>query len=198
MFKDPFHWFPDPYFSTIFAVFVFGAYLIDYAIPKVLLSRQSDKPILVQDRSSFLIIQAVGIVSIAIAVACRYMDWTITPAAIQYFGLLLIPAGLALREWAIIKLGRFFSRTVQLEPGHRLITDGPYRWIRHPAYTGMILVDLGIAFALGTWLGAVVTLGLILGATMYRITIEENVLIAAFGDEYRDYMKRTWKLFPGW
>jgi protein-S-isoprenylcysteine O-methyltransferase len=198
MFKDPFHWFPDPYFSTIFAVFVFGTYLIDYAIPKVLISRQSGKPILVQDRSSFLIIQAVGILSIAIAVACRYMDWTITHVAIQYFGLLLIPTGLALREWAIIKLGRFFSRTVQLEPGHQLITDGPYRWVRHPAYTGMILIDLGIAFALGTWLGAVVTLGLILGATMYRINIEEKVLIAAFGDEYRDYVKHTWKLFPGW
>ena len=126
------------------------------------------------------------------------MNWTITPGAIQYFGLVLIPIALALREWAIIKLGRFFSRTVQLEPGHRLITDGPYRWFRHPAYTGMVLIDLGVALALGTWLGAAITLILILSATMYRITVEEKVLIAAFDNEYREYMKRTWRLFPGW
>ena len=198
MFKDPYHWFPDPNFSTIFAYFVFGTFLIDFAIPRLLLSRQSGKPVLVQDRFSFLIIQAFGILAIVIAVACRFMDWTITPVAIQYFGLLLIPAGLALREWAIIKLGRFFARTVQVETGHQLITDGPYRWFRHPAYTGMILIDLGIAFALGTWLGAIATLVLILGATMYRINIEEKVLIEVFGVEYRDYMKRTWRLFPGW
>jgi protein-S-isoprenylcysteine O-methyltransferase len=198
MFKDPFHWFPDPYFSTIFALFVIGTYLIDYSIPKLLAKNQTSKPERIQDRSSFLGIQAAGIISLAVSLACRYMNWTITPAAIQYFGLLLIPVGLALREWAIIKLGRFFSRTVEIEPGHRLIKDGPYYWIRHPAYTGMVLVDLGIALALGTWVGAIITLILILSATLYRIKIEEKVMIAAFGEEYRDYMKQTWMLFPGW
>jgi protein-S-isoprenylcysteine O-methyltransferase Ste14 len=198
MFHDPFHWFPGPYFSAILFVFMVGVYLIDYYIPKMLVPRQTGKPIIVQDRSSFLVIQAVGIASIVVAMACRYMNWTITPAAVQYFGLLLIPAGLALREWAIIKLGRFFSRTVQIEAGHRLITDGPYRWLRHPAYTGMVLIYFGIALSLGSWLGAIAALVMMLSATLYRISIEEKVLIEAFGDEYRDYMKRTWKLFPGW
>ena len=198
MFKDPFHWFPDPIFSTIFAVFVFGTYIIDYAIPKMLAARQTGKPSIIHDRSSFLIIQAAGIVSIAAALYCRYMNRMITPAAIQYFGLLLIPMELGLRGWSIIKLGRFFSRTVELEAGHRLITDGPYRRFRHPAYTGMILIDLGIALALGSWLGTLITLVLILGATIYRIVVEEKMLIAAFGGEYVGYMKRTWRLFPGW
>ena len=198
LFKDPLHWFPDPYFSTILAVFVFGMYLVDYAVPKALAQRRPDHPILVQDHSSFLIIQIVGIATIAAAIAFRYLNWPIAPGAVQYIGLLLIPAGLAVREWAIIKLGRFFSRTVQIEPGHKLITDGPYRWIRHPAYTGMVLIYLGIALAIGTWLGGVVTLGLMLAATMYRIGIEEQVLIDTFGNEYRDYMKRTWRLFPDW
>jgi protein-S-isoprenylcysteine O-methyltransferase Ste14 len=198
VFKDPLHWFPDPYFSTILAVLVFGMVLMDYSVPKVLAQRHPDHPILVQDRSSFWIIRLAGIASIAAAIAFRFLNWTIAPDAVQYIGLFLIPAGVAGREWAIIKLGRFFSRTVQIQPGHKIITHGPYRWIRHPAYTGMILSFLGIAIAIGTWLGGVITLGLMLAATMYRIGTEEQVLIATFGNEYRDYMKRTWKLFPGW
>jgi protein-S-isoprenylcysteine O-methyltransferase Ste14 len=198
MFKDPLHWFPDPFFSTILAVLVLGAFFIDYALPKALTHRYPEYPIHTQDRSSFRIIQAAGLVAIVAAVICRYLNWTIAPSAIQYIGLLLIPVGLAIREWAIIKLGRFFARTVQIEPGHRLITDGPYRWIRHPAYTGMVLIYLGIALAMGTWLGGAATLGIMLAATLYRIRVEEQVLIQFFGNEYRDYMKRTWRLFPGW
>jgi protein-S-isoprenylcysteine O-methyltransferase Ste14 len=198
MFHDPFHWFPGPYFSTILFILLVGVYLIDYYIPKLFVPRQPGKPIVVQDRSSFFIIQAVGIASIVVAAACRYMNWAITPDSVQYFSLLLIPAGLALREWAIIKLGRFFSRTVQIEAGHQLITDGPYRWLRHPAYTGMVLIYLGIALSLGSWVGAAAALAMMLSATLYRISIEEKVLAEAFGDEYREYMNHTWKLFPGW
>jgi protein-S-isoprenylcysteine O-methyltransferase Ste14 len=198
MFKDPFHWFPDPYFSTILASLVLGAFFIDSALPKKLNPHQINKHDTSLDRTSFLIIRILGSLAITITLICRYLNLLITPAYIQYLGLLLIPAGLALREWAIIKLGRFFSRTVQLETGHKIITDGPYRWIRHPSYTGMILIYLGIAFALGTWLGVLVTLGLMLGATVHRISIEEEVLIEAFGTAYRNYMKRTWRLFPGW
>ncbi len=198
MFKDPFHWFPDPYFSTIFAILVLGAFFIDYAIPKKLNPHQSNKNDTALDRTSFLVIRILGFLAVTITLVCRYLKLWITPVPIQYLGLLLIPVGLALREWAIIKLGRFFSRTVQVETGHKIITDGPYRWIRHPSYTGMILIYLGIAFAIGTWLGALATLGLMLGATIYRISIEEKVLMEAFGTTYRDYMKHTWKLFPGW
>lgn len=198
MFKDPFHWFPDPYFSTILAILALGAFFIDYAIPKKLNPHQINKHDTSLDRTSLLIIRVLGFLAIAITLICRYLNLLITPASIQYLGLLLIPLGLALREWAIIKLGRFFSRTVQLEVGHKIITDGPYRWIRHPSYTGMLLIYLGIAFAIGTWLGVFVAFGLMLGAIMYRISIEEKVLIEAFGTAYQDYMQRTWRLFPGW
>lgn len=107
-------------------------------------------------------------------------------------------AAVALREWAVIKVGRFFSRTVQIEAEHRLIRDGPYQWIRHPAYTGMVFIYVGIALALGTWVGAALSLALMLAATTYRIIVEERQLTTVLGDEYRDYMARTWRLFPGW
>jgi len=148
--------------------------------------------------TSFLVIRIFGILTITNTLICRYLNLLVIPASIQYLGLVLIPAGIGLRGWAIIKLGRFFSRTVRVERGHKIVTDGPYRWIRHPSYTGMILIYLGIALAIGTWLGVFVTVGLMLGATMYRISVEEKVLIEALGTAYTDYMNRTWRLFPGW
>jgi len=198
MFKDPLHWFPDPYFSTILAILIFGTFLIDYALPQTLAQRDSSHPTRMQDRGSFRIIQIIGIISIVVDVVFRALNWTLTPGVLQYVGLLFILVGLIVREWAVVKLGRFFSRTVQIKSGHQLITDGPYCWLRHPAYTGMILIYLGIALALGTWLGAVITTGFMLAATLYRIRIEEQLLIETFGDEYRDYMQHTWRLFPGW
>jgi len=112
--------------------------------------------------------------------------------------LLIIIAGLAIREWALIKLGRFFSRTVQIQTEHKVITEGPYRWIRHPAYTGMILIYAGIIMSIGTWLGALLTFSIVTISLLYRIRVEDRTLLDAFGDEYRDYMKQTWLLFPGW
>jgi protein-S-isoprenylcysteine O-methyltransferase len=196
--NDPFHWFPDPYFSTVLLVLVFAVYLIDRLVPRALARSVGEAPVLVRDRHSFWIIQALGLAALAAAVAFRYWNWAVTPPFVQYAGLFLIAGGLALREWAIVRLGRFFSRTVEIETGHQLITTGPYQWIRHPAYTGMILIYLGLALSLGTWLGSIFTLVLMLAATAYRIHVEEQVLLENFGQVYRDYMQHTWRLLPGW
>lgn len=195
--NDPFHWFPDPYFSTVLLLLVFAVYLIDRLVPRALAGSGGQAPVLVRDRHSFWIIQVLGVAAVAAAVAFRYWNWTVTPGAVQYAGLLLVAGGLAVREWAVIRLGRFFSRTVEIEAGHQLITSGPYQWIRHPAYTGMVLIYLGLALSLGTWLGAILTLILMLAATGYRIRVEEQVLLENFGQAYRDYMKHTWRLLPG-
>lgn len=198
LFKDPFHWFPDPYFSTVLAVLVCAVFIIDAILPRALARSPGGPPVLVRDQLSSWLIRGLGVLSAALAVIIRYAGWTVAPAFVQYGGLALIVGGLAFREWAIVKLGRFFSRIVQIEAGHQLITTGPYRWIRHPAYTGMLLIDIGIAFSLGTWLGGLLTLGLILLATAYRIKVEEQVLLETFGQLYRDYMNHTWRLLPGW
>jgi protein-S-isoprenylcysteine O-methyltransferase Ste14 len=199
VFQDPYHWFPDRYFSTVLAIVVLGSFAIDYAVPIWFARRGGGRLDPGEaDRSSFLVIRIAGIAALTAAVLARRANVAVTPPAIQYAGLGLIAAALTLREWAIIKLGRFFSRTVRIEPGHRLITDGPYRRIRHPAYAGMVLIFVGIALALGTWAGAAAALAIMLAATAYRMTVEEEVLVASFGDEYRDYMRSTWRLFPGW
>ena len=83
MFKDPFHWFPDPYFSTLFAILVLGAFFIDYAIPKKLNPHQITRNEAILDRTSFLVIRVLGFFSIAITLICRYLSLLVTPAFIQ-------------------------------------------------------------------------------------------------------------------
>jgi protein-S-isoprenylcysteine O-methyltransferase Ste14 len=185
------HWFPDPFFPAILGLLVFGTLFIDYAAPLLLKRRCPDYRI-----------KLVGLAGIAAAVAFRTLNWTVAPSAVQYTALLLIHVGLVVREWAVIKRGPSVARRRQVRPGlHQgpgLGAGGPYRWLRHPIYAGMVLTYVGIALALGTWLGGAVTLGSMLAVSVYRIRVEEQLLIEAYGSAYQDYMKGTWRLFPGW
>jgi protein-S-isoprenylcysteine O-methyltransferase Ste14 len=198
MLKDPFHWFPDPYFSTILFSLVVLVAIVDTLVPRLANRNQAGRPSATGDRGSFILIQVFGLVSIVAAITLRRLNWGLLLPIFQYLGLLLIPLGLFVRSWAILKLGRYFSRVVEIETAHHLITSGPYRWLRHPAYTGMLTIDLGFGLAIGTWPGAVLMLALPAAATFYRIRVEEKILLQAFGDEYRSYMEHTWRLFPGW
>jgi isoprenylcysteine carboxyl methyltransferase (ICMT) family protein YpbQ len=198
MFANINSWFPDSLFANMFAVLFFGVYIIDTITPMLFNKGVSPVPKLRRDRGSYLLIAVIGALAVFAGIGLRYWEVGVATGALQYVGLVLALAGFILREWAVIRLGRYFSRTVEIEAGHRLVTDGPYRWFRHPAYTGMLLVDTGLVLALGTWLGALIALALVLAATLYRIRVEERVLIDAFGDKYRDFMCRTWRLIPGW
>jgi len=198
MLKDLFNGFPDPYFPTILFNLVILVALVDTLVTRLAGRKGGDTPIATGDRGSFMLIQVCGFIGILAALSLRRLYWGLLPAAKQYFGLLLVPLGIFVRSWAIIKLGRFFSRIVEIETGHILITSGPYRWLRHPAYTGMLITDLGFGLALGSGPGALLLVVLISAATLYRIRVEEKILIQRFGDEYRSYMQHTRRLFPGW
>ncbi len=197
MFHNLFDWFPNTLFSSIYALVFFGVFILDNTLPR-LFARGAPAPVVRRDRGSFQLIQLAGIVAIFGGGLLRYWRAGLLPVWAQWAGLGLAVAGLAFREWAVVRLGRFFSRTVQVEAGHRLIVDGPYRFVRHPAYSGMLAIYVGLVLALGTWAGALLALAAVFAATAQRIHIEEQVLIEAFGDEYRDYMRRTWRLLPGW
>jgi protein-S-isoprenylcysteine O-methyltransferase Ste14 len=198
MFNNPGNWFPDLFFANAFAILIIILAAVDFVLPKILERQRSAGPTLAKDRWSYPLIYGATILSLIVGIAFR--NWNLGEAlgAWQYAGLGIIVLGLVIRNWAIVKLGQFFSRTVTIEKDQHLVTVGPYRWIRHPAYTGMLLMYTGINLAVGTWLGALVGLVLVLMATLYRIGIEEKILIAAFGEEYREYMRHTWRLIPGW
>jgi len=149
------------------------------------------------DRGSFRVVIVASWAAIFAVFLFRSFRIGIFEGSLQYIGFVLIAAGILLREWAIYVLGKHFTVRVQVREEARLITHGPYSRIRHPSYTGTLLSVIGIAIAVGTWFGALFALALKLIAYRYRIDVEEHALQEAFGPEWDDYKKRTWKLIPG-
>lgn len=116
---------------------------------------------------------------------------------IPALALALFALGLAVRWWAIITLGRLFTVDVTIERDHELVERGPFRVVRHPSYTGVLLAFVGWALTLGNWAAIVVVLVPIFVAFVRRMNVEEEALRGALGERYAEYMKRTKRLVPG-
>ena len=111
-------------------------------------------------------------------------------------GLVLFAAGVALRWVAIAYLGRLFTFDVAVAEDHRVVDSGPYRYVRHPAYTGSLLTFLGLGLCGGNLVSLLVLVAPIALAFVHRIAIEEAALTAALGSRYADYAARTRRLVP--
>ncbi len=115
---------------------------------------------------------------------------------IFWIGLLTMGLGLALRVWAVAALGASFRTTIETHENQKVKKDGPYRLIRHPSYSGLLLICGGYGLATRNWLSLVVALGLPLLALLYRIRVEEKTLVESLGAEYEEYRKHTKRLIP--
>lgn len=111
-------------------------------------------------------------------------------------GLVLLILGLAIRWTAIFTLGTTFSTNVAIHAAQTLRTTGPYRWVRHPSYTGMLVIFTAIGLYERNWISLAVVLILPTAALFYRIHVEETALTEAFGEQYLEYRKRTRRLIP--
>jgi protein-S-isoprenylcysteine O-methyltransferase len=109
----------------------------------------------------------------------------------------LFAAGLAVRWWAIVTLGRFFTVDVVVEKDHEVVQRGPFRFVRHPSYTGVLLAFLGWSMTLWNWVAMAVVLVPIFVAFLRRMKVEEDALSRALGEKYVEYMRRTKRLIPG-
>jgi protein-S-isoprenylcysteine O-methyltransferase Ste14 len=136
-------------------------------------------------------------VAVGIGLAFAFPDAAIQRGRTAVFvaGLVLMLAGLALRWYAVWVLGPSFTVDVATRPGQPVVESGPYRWIRHPSYTGGLLTLLGV---LVCCCNLVSLLAIIVGLAgyAYRIRIEERALATDLGAPYRDYMRRTKRLIP--
>jgi protein-S-isoprenylcysteine O-methyltransferase Ste14 len=117
------------------------------------------------------------------------------PGWLRWAGFVLGIASVGLFAWTHEVLGRFWSPYLQLRPGHRLITAGPYARIRHPMYSAILGWMISLGLVAGNWIPLVFAAMCTLNF-MLRIQGEEKMMLQQFGDEYRAYMKRTGRLLP--
>ncbi len=113
-----------------------------------------------------------------------------------FVGIFLMLLGITLRWYSVAVLGKYFTFDVSIQSGQVLVEVGPYRYIRHPSYTGALLTLLGFGLALGNWAGLAAALSCMGFAYAYRIPVEEAALSSALGEVYKQYMRRTWRLVP--
>ena len=112
-------------------------------------------------------------------------------------GVALMCAGMLLRYWSVRTLGRFFTVTVEVGADHELVDTGPYARVRHPSYTGMLVVYLGAGVALDSWLSVAAAVVPPAAAVVNRIRHEERLLRTRLGERYVVYASRTRRLVPG-
>jgi protein-S-isoprenylcysteine O-methyltransferase Ste14 len=111
-------------------------------------------------------------------------------------GIVIFSAGEAMRVSAKVALGRYFTYTVQTSSDQPVITSGPYRILRHPSYTGILLIVIGAGAVWGNWFGLGALTLMTLAGVSYRIHVEENALLEELGDRYRSYAEHHKRLIP--
>ena len=118
-------------------------------------------------------------------------------SVVFWIGIIIIVLGLFLRYWSINILGKYFRTTVEVEESQKIVQKGPYKFIRHPSYSGIILFCIGYGLAVQNWLSLIIAISLPTIALLYRIKIEEEALVKGIGTDYEAYQKKTKKLIPG-
>ena len=116
---------------------------------------------------------------------------------VKFFsGITLMIIGISIRLYTVFSLKSYFNANVAIHHNHILKTDGIFKKVRHPSYSGSLMTFLGIGLTLGNWVSLLVIFIPVLFVFLYRIKLEEKVLLNNFKEEYRDYQKRTKTLIP--
>lgn len=178
---------------------VLGAFVLSELLIRVRSERNRDGSRV--DRTSVQVVQATAIGGLggAVLLERRLPGAALAGAQWPLFvaGIVLMCAGIALRQWAVATLGRFFTIDVRVQASQTVVERGPYRWVRHPSYTGLILTFLGFGLALGNWAALAVAFLVPTAGLVYRINVEERALLEGLGEPYRRFAASRARLFPG-
>lgn len=191
----PEHMFPNTLTAIAYTIFII-TWILAEAYNRYVSSKNASGER--KDHGSFYLINVLTFVAIVGAVMLRISNVWVYIGDMQVIGLALGFFGIILREYSIAVLGRSFTVKVEVDKKRELTKSGPYRYIRHPSYTGTLLTMVGFGLALGTWAGTLLLIVLKLVAYAYRINVEEKALTETYGEEYLKYKKKTWKLLPGY
>ena len=111
-------------------------------------------------------------------------------------GNVIMVTGLLLRVFAVLTLKEYYTRTLKIQENQKIIDVGLYKHLRHPGYLGLIMIWTGAGLSSNNYLILLIVALLTLSAYHYRMNSEEKMLIEAFGDDYKNYMQRTWRIAP--
>jgi len=192
-------------YTNVTAASIFLAACCIWNVPEVIgalkqMAKVSRKEATIQDRGSLHIL--IGLQWAGLALNFLFaglfqiaaIPWNRT--ALFAVGIILILLGVALRWYAIWTLGRYFTRDVAVSTGQKVVQNGPYRAIRHPAYSGTFLTMLGVGLAVTNWASLLALLICVLVGHLYRVRVEERALIQTIGQPYVAYMHRTRRFIP--
>lgn len=186
--------FLPPYSWIFWAVFLF-AYLPEFR----LVARSRPSPGENTDRGSTAVIVVATWISMTAAfVVAGAPSFRLVRGQKVWFvlGLTVLLLGAWLRRHCWRMLGLYFTGNVRVAAGQPVIEEGAYRWVRHPSYTGGMLMYLGTGLALSNWLSAVILTGMGAAGYAYRVRVEERALATTLGEQYQDYMRRTKRFVP--
>lgn len=154
----------------------------------------------IDDRGSMLLLWVVIFSSIFIA---SWLKATTSVGAmphanqVQAVAVVIFATGLMVRLSAIYTLGRAFSANVAIRSTQSLNRSGLFRYVRHPSYTGLVVLFFALGLHMHNWYCLLLVTLPPLAALLYRIHVEEDALVNAFGEEYREYQQTTNRLIPG-
>ena len=161
---------------------------LTYFLSELILSlaKRSQAKVVSKDANSLRVLWIAIGAGIWLSIQARSV-WpqALLPAWCFEAGVALFVIGILLRWYSIIHLGRFFTVDVAIAADHQLIDTGPYRFVRHPSYTGALLAFIGFGLVMRNWASLLLVSVPIFFAFLYRINVEERALLAAFGDRYR-------------
>ena len=141
--------------------------------------------------TNFLLIPAA-----AMAIVIGYLRIGVLPNWLFYPGLTIFILGIGLTTWSYRTLGRYFALTVRLQTDHKIVDKGPYRFIRHPGYTGALIGLTGLGIAVQSLVSVLLLFLASSFALAYRVHVEEKFMVAELGDDYLNYMRITKRLIP--
>jgi len=183
-----------PWHADLIPWYVFAAYWLITAL-RVKRAKAAEK---LSDRVASLIVLIAGfalLLSDWPAGGWLRQRWLPIDSRIEWAGVAITTVGVAIAIWARYCIGEYWSARVTLKEGHRLIRAGPYGFVRHPIYTGILMGAVGSALTQGER-REIVAVALVLAAYWRKALREESMLTQEFGDEYAEYRKGTGFLLP--
>lgn len=176
----------------------FGVTVAAFAVgetSQALKRRPGASPADVRGEVAFRVVLGAGILMLPLAQSV-VPDAALETAWSFVLGAVLAWLGLLLRWWSFAALGAYFTTVVKTAADQPVVSRGPYRVLRHPSSTGLLVALLGCGLMAGNWVGAVACFLVVLLALVHRLRREERALVGTLGDAYLDFAKHRARLVP--